>query len=1078
MTYGGTVPTITSSYSGFVNGDTAASLSTAPSCTTIATSSSPASPPTYPSTCSGAADSNYTISYVAGAVTVLPATLTVTASSPSMTYGGAVANITPSYSGFVNGQNSSVLTTAPVCTTTATNTSAVGSSPTTSCSGAAAPNYTFSYVAGAVTVLPATVTVTASSPSMTYGGTAPTITPSYSGFANGENSSVVTTPPVCTSAATSTSGVGSSPTTSCTGAAAANYTFSYVAGAVTVLPAAVTVTASNGTMTYGGTPPTITPSYAGFENGQDSSVVSGISCSAGATAASPVGSYASSCSGASAANYTFSYVNGTVTVMAASASVTPNAATKVYGTADPSLTGTLSGFLAADNVTATYARTAGETVGTYTISATLAPAGVLSNYNITYNTANFTITAAPASVTPNAATKVYGASDPSLTGTLSGFLAADNVTATYTHTAGETVGTYTISATLAPTGVLNNYNITYNTANFTITPAALVITASSATMTYGGAVPTITASYSGFVNGDTVASLTTPPTCSTAATSHSPAGSYPSSCTGAVDSNYAISYVGGTVTDSVAALLITASSATMTYGGAVPTITASYGGFVNGDTVASLTTPPSCSTTATSHSPAGSYPSSCSGAVDSDYAISYVGGAVTDSTAALVITASSATMTPGGTMPTITPSYSGFVNGDTAASLTTPPTCSTTATPSSPAGFYPSTCSGAVDSNYAISYVSGTVTVTAVSAPQANLSASSLTFSAQIVGTSSAAQTVKLTNTGNVSLTIFSITAFTDFSQTNTCGTNLSAGANCTISVTFKPKATGTRTGSLSILDNATGSPQIVGLSGTGLVFTSGPHPPILPPRPPSPGPGQPIRVVSPAPIVSAPISVPTPPVSAPIFKAQGVGTSSSAQTDTCGTTGSSDANCANPSSVNPVAAGTSTSAPGVSDNPTGSQQTAAPSGTGPVSPVGPNPPVLPPSPQVNPQPQPAAASVAPLLSMSSSSLVFSAQRVGTSSSAQTVTLTNMGNSPLTISSIKVRGGFSQTNTCGATLSAGDKCAISVTFTPVAAGKSTGTLGISNNLTGSPQTVALRGTGLVASVDPGDPAPEHPKDVQ
>jgi hypothetical protein len=63
-------------------------------------------------------------------------------------------------------------------------------------------------------------------------------------------------------------------------------------------------------------------------------------------------------------------------------------------------------------------------------------------------------------------------------------------------------------------------------------------------------------------------------------------------------------------------------------------------------------------------------------------------------------------------------------------------------------------------------------------------------------------------------------------------------------------------------------------------------------------------------------------------------------------------------------------------------------------------------------------------------------------------------------------------------LSAGDKCAISVTFTPVAAGKSTGTLGISNNLTGSPQTVALRGTGLVASVDPGDPAPEHPKDVQ
>ena len=83
-------------------------------------------------------------------------------------------------------------------------------------------------------------------------------------------------------------------------------------------------------------------------------------------------------------------------------------------------TGTLSGFLAADGVTATYSRTAGETVagGPYTISATLSPAGVLSNYTITYNTASFTITAKPASVTPNAASKNYGEVDPALTGTL------------------------------------------------------------------------------------------------------------------------------------------------------------------------------------------------------------------------------------------------------------------------------------------------------------------------------------------------------------------------------------------------------------------------------------------------------------------------------------------------------------------------------------------------------------------------------------------------------------------------------------------------------------------------------------
>jgi len=83
----------------------------------------------------------------------------------------------------------------------------------------------------------------------------------------------------------------------------------------------------------------------------------------------------------------------------------------------------------------------------------------------------------------------------------------------------------------------------------------------------------------------------------------------------------------------------------------------------------------------------------------------------------LVITASSAVMTVGGAVPAITPSYSGFANGDTAASLTAQPVCSTAATTSSSAGSYPSVCSGAVDSKYTISYVVGTVAVVAASAP-------------------------------------------------------------------------------------------------------------------------------------------------------------------------------------------------------------------------------------------------------------------------------------------------------------------------------------------------------------------------
>src|SRR5207245_4495342 len=104
----------------------------------------------------------------------------------------------------------------------------------------------------------------------------------------------------------------------------------------------------------------------------------------------------------------------------------------------------------------------GETVvgSPYKISATLAPAAVLGNYNVTYNTANFTIAKKDASVTPNASSKTYGSADPTLTGTLVGFIAADGVTATYTRAAGGAVAAspYTISAILAPAGVLGNYN--------------------------------------------------------------------------------------------------------------------------------------------------------------------------------------------------------------------------------------------------------------------------------------------------------------------------------------------------------------------------------------------------------------------------------------------------------------------------------------------------------------------------------------------------------------------------------------------------------------------------------------------
>jgi hypothetical protein len=112
------------------------------------------------------------------------------------------------------------------------------------------------------------------------------------------------------------------------------------------------------------------------------------------------------------------------------------------------------------------------------------------------------------------------------------------------------------------------------------------------------------------------------------------------------------------------------------------------------------------------------------------------------------------------------------------------------------------------------------------SGPHASLSPTSLTFSTQGIGTTSAAKAVTLRNTGTASLTITSM-AITgvnavEFAQTHSCGSSLAAGASCTISVTFKPMARGTRTAALSLADNAAGSPQLVTLSGTGSPLLTG----------------------------------------------------------------------------------------------------------------------------------------------------------------------------------------------------------------------------------------------------------------
>jgi Abnormal spindle-like microcephaly-assoc'd, ASPM-SPD-2-Hydin len=97
------------------------------------------------------------------------------------------------------------------------------------------------------------------------------------------------------------------------------------------------------------------------------------------------------------------------------------------------------------------------------------------------------------------------------------------------------------------------------------------------------------------------------------------------------------------------------------------------------------------------------------------------------------------------------------------------------------------------------------------------LSKSSLAFGSQALGTTSAAQSVTVTNNQAIPLSVSTIAATGDFAQKNNCGLTVAAGGKCKVSVTFTPTAVGTRTGSLTITDDAASSPQIVSLSGTGV---------------------------------------------------------------------------------------------------------------------------------------------------------------------------------------------------------------------------------------------------------------------
>jgi hypothetical protein len=154
--YGAALPALSASYSGFVNGDTATSLAALPTLTTTANISSHVG--SYAITASGAVSSDYAIQYVTGTLLVTPAPLTITANNASMVQGAVVPPLSASYSGFVNGDSPTSLSTSPTLTTPANPLSPPGSYSIL-VGGVSSPNYAINYANGILVVTPAPVKV-------------------------------------------------------------------------------------------------------------------------------------------------------------------------------------------------------------------------------------------------------------------------------------------------------------------------------------------------------------------------------------------------------------------------------------------------------------------------------------------------------------------------------------------------------------------------------------------------------------------------------------------------------------------------------------------------------------------------------------------------------------------------------------------------------------------------------------------------------------------------------------------------------------------------------------------------------
>jgi len=313
-----------------------------------------------------------------------------------------------------------------------------------------------------------------------------------------------------------------------------------------------------------------------------------------------------------------------------------------------------------------------------------------------------------------------------------------------------------------------------------------------------------------------------------------------------------------------------------------------------------------------------------------------------------------------------------------------------------------------------------------------SLTGAPISFGNQLKNTTSAVKSVTVKNNGSAAVTMGAITLneTTDFAfSSNTCpasGQTLAAKASCAIGVTFTPTTTGGKKGAVIINDNDPTSPQIIGLSGAGTSNVSlSPTSIAFATTPIGTSSASAKVTLTNKTGVSVTLSTPAITVSGPFVKATGT-------TCTDGLVIANLATCIINVQFKPTAAGYASGTLSVSDSDVTSPQTVALSGTGTA------------------------------IKFSPASINFGTVSKGTQVSS-TVSLTNAGTTAVSIAGFDMFGvnspDFTYYAPCGTSIAAGTTCTLTMSFTPSKTGLEKATFKVFDSSPGSPQSLALSGTG-------------------